>query len=125
MLIVAFLGLSNATKNSTPVQEVAKMPFLDQLPDVAIAISPYVMVTAFFMGMYMFVPNTRVQWRPALIGALAGGFLWAAVGKMFTAFVVHATRLTIVEAGGAGGGGARRGTGRGGGGRRAGAQGAF
>ncbi len=57
------------------------------------------MVTVFFMGMYMFVPNTRVQWRPALIGALAGGFLWAAVGKMFTAFVVHATRLTIVYAG--------------------------
>jgi len=99
LVLVAFIGLSHATMNSTPVQEVAKMPFLDRLPDAAIAISPYVMVTVFFMGMYMFVPNTRVQWRPALIGALAGGFLWAAVGKMFTAFVVHATRLTIVYAG--------------------------
>jgi len=75
------------------------MPVLDRLPEVAITVAPYVMVTAFFMGMYMFVPNTRVQWRPALVGALAGGFLWAAVGKMFTAFVVHATRLTIVYAG--------------------------
>ena len=55
-----------------PIQEVAKMPFLQQLPDLAIAISPYVMVTVFFMGMYMLVPNTRVLWRPALIGALAG-----------------------------------------------------
>jgi membrane protein len=99
LVLVAFIGLSHATMNSTPVQEVARMPFLDRLPDAAIAISPYVMVTVFFMGMYMFVPNTRVQWRPALIGALAGGFLWAAVGKMFTAFVVHATRLTIVYAG--------------------------
>jgi membrane protein len=57
------------------------------------------MVTAFFMGVYMFVPNTRVQWRPALAGALAGGVVWAAVGKMFTAFVVYSTRLTIVYAG--------------------------
>ena len=60
---------------------------------LAIAIAPYVMVTVFFTGMYMFVPNTRVQWRPALIGAVAGGVLWAAVGKMFTAFVVYSTRL--------------------------------
>jgi len=30
---------------------------------------------------------------------LAGGVLWAAVGKMFTAFVVYSTRLTIVYAG--------------------------
>jgi membrane protein len=57
------------------------------------------MVTAFFTGMYMFVPNTRVQWRAALLGAVAAGVLWAAVGKMFTAFVVYSTRLTIVYAG--------------------------
>jgi len=99
LILVAFIGLSHATMASAPVQEVVRMPFLDQLPQVTIAIAPYVMVTAFFMGIYMFVPNTRVQWRPALVGALAGGFLWAAVGKMFTAFVVHATRLTIVYAG--------------------------
>src|ERR1700742_99933 len=54
LLLVAFLGLSHATMNSTPVQEVAKMPFLDRIPEAAIALSPYVMVTVFFMGMYMF-----------------------------------------------------------------------
>lgn len=99
LLLVAFIGLSHATMNSTPVQEVARMPVLDRLLEAAITVAPYVMVTVFFMGMYMFVPNTRVRWRPALAGALAGGFSWAAVGKMFTAFVVHATRLTIVYAG--------------------------
>jgi membrane protein len=99
VLLVAFIGLSHATIASVPVQEVAKMPFLQRLPGTLIAVAPYVMVTAFFTGMYMFVPNTRVQWRPALIGALAGGVLWAAVGKMFTAFVVYSTRLTVVYAG--------------------------
>jgi membrane protein len=99
VLLVAFIGLSQATIASAPLQEVAEMPFLQRLPGTLIAVAPYVMVTAFFTGMYMFVPNTRVQWRPALIGALAGGVLWAAVGKMFTAFVVYSTRLTIVYAG--------------------------
>jgi membrane protein len=40
-----------------------------------------------------------VHWRAALTGALVGGVLWAAIGKMFTAFVVYSTRLTIVYAG--------------------------
>ena len=99
VLLVAFIGLSQATIASAPVQEFAKMPFLQRLPGTLFALAPYVMVTAFFTGMYKFVPNTRVQWRPALIGALAGGVLWAAVGKMFTAFVVYSTRLTVVYAG--------------------------
>jgi membrane protein len=99
VLLVAFIGFSQATIASAPVQEVARMPFLQRLPGTLIAVAPYVMVTAFFTGMYKFVPNTRVQWRSALIGALAGGVLWAAIGKMFTAFVVYSTRLTVVYAG--------------------------
>jgi membrane protein len=47
----------------------------------------------------MFIPNTRVRLLPAIIGGLGAGLLWAAVGKMFTAFVVFSTRLTIVYAG--------------------------
>jgi membrane protein len=99
VLLVAFIGLTNATIGSAPVQTVAKMPFLQRLPGTLLGLAPYVMVTAFFTGMYKFVPNIRVHWRPALIGAVAGGVLWAAVGKMFTAFVVYSTRLTIVYAG--------------------------
>jgi membrane protein len=99
LLLVGFIGLSNATIASAPVQEVARMPFLERLPGALFALAPYVMVTVFFTGMYMFIPNTRVQWRPALIGALSAGVIWAAVGKMFTAFVVYSTRLTIVYAG--------------------------
>ena len=57
------------------------------------------MVTAFFTVLYMFVPNTRVHWKPALIGALTAGVLWAAVGKMFTALVVFSARITFVYAG--------------------------
>jgi membrane protein len=99
LLLVAFIGLSQATVASAPVQTVAKLPLMQRLPGALIGLAPYVMVTAFFTGMYKFVPNTRVQWRPALLGAVTGGVLWAAVGKMFTAFVVYSTRLTIVYAG--------------------------
>src|SRR5882672_9236798 len=99
LLLVGFVGLSHAALSSAPVQEVVDLPLLHRLRGTGISLAPYVMVTAFFTALYMMIPNTRVQWRAALIGALAGGILWAAVGKMFTAFVMYSTRLTIVYAG--------------------------
>ena len=96
LLVVGFIGLSHAALETTAVQEVARSWMLRH---AAIALSPYLMVTVFFTGMYMLIPNTRVHWRPALIGAGVAGVLWAAVGKTFTAFVVYSTRLQLVYAG--------------------------
>jgi membrane protein len=75
------------------------VPFLQQVTAQLWRLAPYVMVTGFFTLMYMFVPNTRVHWKPALIGALTAGVIWAATGKMFTALVMVSARLTIVYAG--------------------------
>lgn len=99
ILLVGFIGLAHAALGSQPFQRIAGLPFLQQLMAAGIKLAPYAMVTAFFTVLYMFIPNTRVQLRSALIGALAAGVIWAAVGKMFTAMVVLSTRLTIVYAG--------------------------
>ena len=100
VLLVGFLGLSHAALSSAPVQEVVvRLPLLQRLRGTGIALAPYVIVISFFTALYMMIPNTRVHWRAALIGACVGGVLWAAVGKMFTAFVVHSARLTIVYGG--------------------------
>ena len=99
LLLGGFVGLSHAALGSEPVRVVAGLPVLQGLASAAIVLAPYVMVSAIFTVLYMFIPNTRVHWRPALIGALTAGVLWAAVGKIFTAFVVYSTRLAIVYAG--------------------------
>ncbi len=99
VLLVGFISLSHSALGSAPVQEVARWPLLQHLRGTGLMLAPYVMVTAFFTAAYMWIPNTRVHWRAALTGALVAGVLWAAVGKMFTAFVVYSTRLTIVYAG--------------------------
>jgi membrane protein len=96
LLLVGFIGLTHAALDTAALQEVARVR---PLRYVSIAIAPYAMVTVFFTGMYMLIPNTRVYWRPALIGAVVAGVSWAAVGKMFTAFVMYSTRLQIVYAG--------------------------
>ena len=99
LLLVGFIGLSHAAISGPLGSHLAGLPVAQQLNRLVIVLSPYVMVTVLFTVLYMFVPNTRVHWRPALIGALAAGVIWAAVGKIFTAMVVLSTRLTIVYAG--------------------------
>ncbi len=90
IMVVGFIGLVHATLGGGWQQRFAGLP---------INIVPYVMVTLLFTALYMFIPNTRVRFVPALIGAVTAGVLWAAVGKMFTAMVVYSTRLSIVYAG--------------------------
>jgi membrane protein len=99
ILLVGFLGLSQATVGRAINTAATEVPFVQQLTQFGVALSPYVMVTTFFLVMYMFVPNTRVRWKPALIGALTAGVIWAAVGKVFTALVMVSARITLVYAG--------------------------
>jgi membrane protein len=99
LLLVGFIGLSHIALASAPLRLAESLPPLQQLKGTAIDLSPYLMVSAIFTVLYMFIPNTRVRWRPAVTGALAAGVLWAAIGKIFASFVVYSTRLTIVYAG--------------------------
>jgi len=98
IVVVSFIGLSHRALAST-AGFGRYMPFWDRVQEFAIDVSPYLMVAAIFTALYMWVPNTRVKWRPALIGGVVAGILWAATGKLFTAMVVYSTRLTVVYAG--------------------------
>jgi membrane protein len=60
---------------------------------------PYSIVAAAFTFMYAFVPNTRVQFRAALIGGVTAGIIWALVGQVFTAFIVYSSQLMAVYTG--------------------------
>jgi membrane protein len=99
IVIVGFIGMSHRALDSATAGFGRYMPFWDRLTAFTIEVSPYFMVAALFTLVYMFVPNTRVKWKPALVGGIAAGIIWAATGKLFTALVVYSTRLTVVYAG--------------------------
>jgi len=100
VVVVSFIGLSHRALDSATAEFGHYMPFWDRFTEwLTIEIAPYLMVAAIFTAVYMFVPNTKVKWKPALIGGVVAGILWAAVGSLFTALVVYSTRLTIVYAG--------------------------
>jgi len=62
-------------------------------------ILPYLIVTTIFTFMYVFIPNTKVQFRAALIGGITAGVVWALVGKVFTAYIVYASSLVAIYTG--------------------------
>ncbi len=63
------------------------------------SLTPYVLVIGAFSFLYVFVPNTRVRVKPALLGGVFAGLLWAAGGSLFTNFVVTASRTEAIYAG--------------------------
>ena len=60
---------------------------------------PYLMIAAAFVFLNMFIPNTTVKFRPALIGGFASGITWAASGYLFTSLVVSSARLQSIYSG--------------------------
>jgi membrane protein len=99
ILMVGFIALVHLAFDSAPVRDVVDLAPLQRVRETAIDVAPFAMVFIFFVALYKLIPNTRVRLKPALIGALTAGVLWAAMGRVFTHFVVVSTRLTIVYAG--------------------------
>jgi membrane protein len=61
--------------------------------------APYLMIIALFWFVYYYMPNTRVKWQAALIGALFGGTVWVTVGAIFARVAVYATQTAAIYAG--------------------------
>jgi membrane protein len=61
--------------------------------------APYLMIIALFWFMYVYMPNTRVKWQAALVGALFGGVAWVTVGAIFARVAVYATQTAAIYAG--------------------------
>lgn len=60
---------------------------------------PYLLLIGAFTLLYMFIPNTRVRFKPALLGGLFAGVAWAAGGGLFAGIVVNASRNEAIYSG--------------------------
>jgi membrane protein len=57
---------------------------------------PYVLVCLAFTIVYMFIPNTRVRFRAALIGGVIAGILWETTGWGFATFIATSSRYAAI-----------------------------
>ena len=99
ILMAVALGLLGSALHSPAAQWLGASAHLAWLVHGAALLLPYAIVTVVFTFMYAFIPNTRVEFRAALIGGVTAGIIWALVGQIFTEFILYSSRLMVVYTG--------------------------
>ena len=98
VVIVIALGMITSLQNDSIVQTLVDNDLLGPVFVATSKLTPYLLVTGVFTFLYMYMPNTYVRFRAALVGGVAGGFLWATVGVIFAAFVANSARTQAIYA---------------------------
>ena len=98
LAIVIALGMITALQNQSIVQYLLQNELVGPLFVATSKLTPYFIVASVFAFLYWFMPNTRVRFVPAIVGGLAGGFIWASMVVIFTTFVATASARQAVYA---------------------------
>jgi membrane protein len=96
ILLFAAMGMTAAILDAALVKRVVAVEPLGQLVYAIGTLIPYMLVMGAFTFVYAFVPNTRVQFVPALTGGIVGGLLWQTAGTAFALFVAGSTRYSAI-----------------------------
>lgn len=99
ILVFSALGVTAAVTSMKLVQDVMASEPFGGLLAAAGQVVPYLLVIAAFTFIYIFVPNTRVRFWPALVGGLVGGLLWQTGGWAFAMFAAASTTYSAIYAG--------------------------
>jgi membrane protein len=99
ILLFAAIGMTASAMNVWIVRDVLALEPFGQLVYGIGRLMPYVLVIAAFTFIYMFVPNTRVELGPALVGGIVGGVLWQSAGMAFALFVASSTKYSAIYSG--------------------------
>jgi membrane protein len=99
LVIAIALGLLGAVARLDALRWLTEHEFFGGLIAGLGRAGVWLFVTAALTFLYMFVPNTRVRARAALVGGLAAGALWAMSGALFAGIVTASTRMVAIYAG--------------------------
>ncbi len=99
VLVFSALGITASMVSTTFVQElIAVEPFGTLFYFLGQTV-PYLLIIAAFAFVYIFIPNTRVALRPALLGAAVAGVGWKTAGWAFALFVAGSTKYDAIYSG--------------------------
>ena len=99
VLVFSALGITASLMSSAFTQSIIAASPLGGAISALTRLAPYLLIIVAFTFIYIFLPNTKVQFRSALFGGIIAGVLWQLAGWGFATFVVTSTRYTAVYSG--------------------------
>lgn len=99
IFIFAAIGITGTLMSTAVVQRVLSIKSLGMVIYGAGMLVPYMLASAAFTFVYLFLPNTRVRLSAALTGGIFAGITWKVMGMIFTAFVVSSAQYSAVYSG--------------------------
>ncbi|WP_156490750.1 MULTISPECIES: YihY/virulence factor BrkB family protein [unclassified Oleiphilus] len=99
VLVVAAISLTASTMNSSLVQSIASIEPFGTVILMMTKLMPFFMIILTFTMFYILMPNTRVNFKSALVGGVVGGSAWQASSILFTAFVVNSSKYDAIYSG--------------------------
>ena len=96
VLIFSAVGFTAAVLNTEVAQRLAAIEPFGTLMLFGSMLVPYILVCLAFTLIYIFIPNTRVQFKAALIGGVIAGVIWKITGWGFAAFIASSSKYAAI-----------------------------
>ena len=96
VLLFSALGVTASIASVSVVQDAMQVESIGFLTKLMGRMVPYLLILCAFTFIYMFVPNTRVKFKSAFIGAAVSAALWETSSWAFASFVVGSSKYTAI-----------------------------
>lgn len=96
IFLLAAISMTTTLESQTVVQKLIGMAFVGQILYLLFKVLPFVVMWAAFTGLYIFMPNTRVNFKAALIGGIIGGTLWQLAQWFYVSFQIGVSRYNAI-----------------------------
>ncbi len=99
VLIFSAIGLSATLLGSELVKTILEIEPLGHAYRFLARLVPYLLIVAAFTFFYVFIPNTRVKFRAALIGGVVSGAIWQFTSWLFAVVIVSSAKYSAIYSG--------------------------
>jgi membrane protein len=96
VLVVSALGVMASMASNSLVQKIIALEPFGTAYYLIGLILPYILIIAALTFLYIFMPNTRVNFVSALVGGTAAGLAWKMGGWLFGIFVQKSTSYNAI-----------------------------
>ncbi len=98
ILVFSAMALTGTLLSSQLASSLLSVQPFGMLVGLLGKLVPYALVIAAFTFIYVFIPNTKVRFGSALLGATIAGLIWQTGGWAFGSFIASSSRYTAIYA---------------------------